>query len=41
MKPWEIDDLADADFAAMLRVMHREAAEVERARREAARAARR
>ena len=41
MKPWEVDELADADFAAMVRVMQREAAELERAQRQAARSARR
>jgi hypothetical protein len=37
MKPADVDDLGDEDFAAMVRLMQREAAEIERAQRRAAR----
>jgi hypothetical protein len=31
MTPWEVDELSDADFAAMLRLMHDEAAAIKAA----------
>src|SRR6516225_8518172 len=41
LKPWEMDELTDSDFAAMLRLMTAEAREIERVKAATARAARR
>jgi hypothetical protein len=40
MTPWDLDRLTDADFAAMVRMMQREASEVAAAQRQAQRARR-